>query len=197
MFQFTMYFAFSAVVVVYVYVIQHQSAPQATYAAYLAAAVICQGQITRLAEGGSLTQRYSLVLEELRLVTLQQTEAFQPTIDTQGGGLSNGVGYNNPNNQMQTDLPGINGQQQQHQQHHQAQQHHSQQQPQQQPALDLSAVPLAGGLIGGLAGGLADWKGSPSSSLADVTSWGYFDSMVSSGFWPLDSLLSEEHQLRV
>lgn len=180
-----MYFAFSAVVVVYVYVIQHQSAPQSTYASYLAAAVVCQGQIARLAESGWLTQRYSLVLEELRLVTLQQTEALQPTsVDAQGAGLPNGVNYNNPNNGLPTDLSGLNGQQ-----HQQTQQHHTQQQAQQpqQPGLDLSAVPLAGGLIGGLAGGLADWNGSPSSSLADVTSWGYFDSMVSSGFWPLDS----------
>jgi hypothetical protein len=179
-----MYFAFSAVVVVYVYVIQRQSAPQATYAAYLAAAVVCQGQIARLAESGSLTQRYSLVLEELRLVTLQQTDAFQTAVDAEGGGLSNGVGYNNLNSQLQPDFSSMNSQQQQHQQT-------------QQTALNLSAVPLAGGLIGGLASGLANWNGSPSSSLADVTSWGYFDSMVSSGFWPLDSLLSEEHQLRM
>ncbi|CAK7201223.1 hypothetical protein SEUCBS139899_003926 [Sporothrix eucalyptigena] len=191
---FTMYFAFSAVVVVYVYIIQHQSAPQSTYGAYLAAAVACQSQIARLAENGSLTQRYSLVLEELRLVTLQHAEAFQTTLSAQGngagqtvnGGMSSGIGYSQSNNEISGDLSGLNDQPQQHQQ-----------QPQPNPGLDLSAVPLAGGLIGGLAGGIADWNGSPSSSLADVTSWGYFDSMVSSGFWPLDSLLSEDHQLRV
>ncbi|KJR82997.1 transcriptional activator protein acu-15 [Sporothrix schenckii 1099-18] len=193
---FTMYFAFSAVVVVYVYVIQHQSAPQETYAAYLAAAVVCQGQIDRLAESGSLAQRYSLVLEELRLITLQQTDAFQLAVDAQGERLSTGISYSNLNNhQLPNDQSGIHRQEQ----HHHAQQPRSQSQQQQQlqpQAVDLSAVPLAGGLIGGLAGGLADWNGSPSNSLADATSWGFFDSMVSSGFWPLDSLPNEDYQLR-
>lgn len=40
---------------------------------YLAAAIQCQSHISRFAEKGSLSERYFLVLEELRIEALRQT----------------------------------------------------------------------------------------------------------------------------
>ncbi|CAK7205610.1 hypothetical protein SEUCBS139899_008388 [Sporothrix eucalyptigena] len=84
-FWITAYFAFSATIVLYVYVIQRGRAgtPASVYSDYLAAAIQCQSHISRFAEKGSLSERYFLVLEELRIEALRQTK---------GGGLDGGNG---------------------------------------------------------------------------------------------------------
>ncbi|OAA67964.1 nonribosomal peptide synthetase-like protein [Niveomyces insectorum RCEF 264] len=197
---FTMYFAFSAVVVVYVYVIQHQSSPPEAYRAYWLAAVACQGQIAHLAEDGSLTQRYSLVLEELRLVTLRQT-GLEPT----GAAVfapNDGTAVNNNNNTVslednvsyaENSLVASGNSMDGTALHT-------------EPPQTFASVPpgpsmaptMAPNLPPSMVQDMADWSNeSPSSSLADVTSWGYFDSMVSSGVWPLDSLLNDDFLSRV
>ncbi|TGO63777.1 hypothetical protein BOTNAR_0096g00130 [Botryotinia narcissicola] len=66
-FWFTHYFAFCAVVVLYVYTIQHRYHPREEYTKYFEAAVRCHSQISSKAKNESLAQRYSVVLEELRL----------------------------------------------------------------------------------------------------------------------------------
>ncbi|KUJ18384.1 uncharacterized protein LY89DRAFT_47192 [Mollisia scopiformis] len=73
-FWFTQYFAFCAVVVLYVYTIQQRNSPRAKYLAYFQAAAKCQAQISSMAIKESLAQRYSVVLEELRLEAMKQTE---------------------------------------------------------------------------------------------------------------------------
>lgn len=95
--QFTSYFAFSAVVVLYVYVIQQATSPDETLDDYLDAATRCQSQMSSIAEKGSLSSRYCLVLEELRLEAVtrstrpptpptinQDTSAIDATAETQG-----------------------------------------------------------------------------------------------------------------
>lgn len=183
-----MYFAFSAVVVVYVYVIQHRSSPHETYGQYLAAAIECQRQISQHAETGSLAQRYTLVLEELRLVTLKQTGLqLQPSVlpsrtpntggneagaadGGRGSSSSNGGGIPYPASAEASFRPmGITGLINE--------------------PFDLSGAPIGEGMV--------EWNESPSSSLADFTSWGHFDSMVSSGFWSFESIANEDRTLRM
>ncbi len=57
----------------YVYVIQNREAPPEVYSSYFAAATRCQSHLSGIAEKGSLSERYCLVLEELRLEALRQT----------------------------------------------------------------------------------------------------------------------------
>jgi hypothetical protein len=59
-------------VVLYVYTIQQRHAPEEKYRGYFDAAARCQSQISALAETKSLAERYSVVLEELRLEALKQ-----------------------------------------------------------------------------------------------------------------------------
>ncbi|KAF2997011.1 hypothetical protein E8E14_004293 [Neopestalotiopsis sp. 37M] len=155
---FTLYFAFSAVVVLYVYAIQQKACPIETYRAYLEAAGTCQGQIFAMAEQGSLTQRYSLVLEELRAEALRQTVG--------GGGSGPQAapsGHQHP--PVTAALDGsINS-----------------------AAVAVTAAPtdmqdLSFQELGLILNGDMNWEVSPSSSVADGTGWGHFDSLVSSGF---------------
>lgn len=85
--QFTSYYAFCAVVVLYVYTIQQQSVSRTqARQKYLSKAVQCQTQLSTIAEEGSLTERYCLVLEELRKETVRssrsQQEATNPEAST-------------------------------------------------------------------------------------------------------------------
>lgn len=61
-------------VVLYVYTIQQRHSPDEKYRIYFDAAARCQSQISSLAEKESLAQRYSVVLEELRLEAAKQTQ---------------------------------------------------------------------------------------------------------------------------
>lgn len=58
----------------YIYVIQECASPPEVYSRYLTAASRCQSHISAIAEKGSLSERYSLVLEELRVEALRQTK---------------------------------------------------------------------------------------------------------------------------
>lgn len=58
----------------YLYVIQKRASPPETYNSYFSAAIRCQSHISSIAEKGSLPERYCLVLEELRVEALRQTE---------------------------------------------------------------------------------------------------------------------------
>lgn len=73
--QFTHYYAFCAVVVLYVHTIQRRSDPQSTWKEYFTAASRCQQQIHALrGKKDSLALRYSIVLEELRIEASKQTD---------------------------------------------------------------------------------------------------------------------------
>lgn len=54
--------------------IQKRASPPSVYGRYLSAAIRCQSHISAIAERGSLSERYCLVLEELRIEALRQTE---------------------------------------------------------------------------------------------------------------------------
>lgn len=57
----------------YIYVIQNRACPAHVYSAYFAAATRCQSHLSAIAEKGSLSERYCLVLEELRVEATRQT----------------------------------------------------------------------------------------------------------------------------
>jgi len=64
----------------YVYVIQNREAPPETYVNYLSAAARCQDYLESVAEKGSLSERYCLVLEELRHEALRHTTRMPPVM---------------------------------------------------------------------------------------------------------------------
>lgn len=66
-YQVTPYFAFAANLVLYIYVIHRRSTSKDDCSNYNAAAEQCQHHIGQLARKGSLSERYYLLLEELRL----------------------------------------------------------------------------------------------------------------------------------
>ncbi|KAL4888505.1 fungal-specific transcription factor domain-containing protein [Aspergillus ambiguus] len=69
----TSYFAFNATVMLYIYVIQKRAFPSEVYSSYLSAATRCQSHLLAIAERGSLSERYCLVLEELRIEATRHT----------------------------------------------------------------------------------------------------------------------------
>ncbi|KAH8196117.1 hypothetical protein TruAng_009716 [Truncatella angustata] len=152
---FTLYFSFSAVVVLYVYVIQQKASTSDVYHTYLEAANTCQVQISTIAEQGSLTRRYCLVLEELRAEALRQTTGVDTTYPTanptqQGPTLDQAAGAS-------ADAPSSTFHQ-----------------------LELAFD------------GDMNWNASPSSSVADITSWGHFDCLVSAGLGGMEALFTDE-----
>lgn len=104
---------------------------------YLLAAERCQAQITDIAEEGSLTSRYCLVLEELRTEARRQTT--RATTGTKRPRENDDLDVQHPEGFIPADAADMQG-------------------------------------FGGI-----DFNVSPSASLADMTSWEQFDSMVSSG----------------
>ncbi|KAJ9139384.1 Zn 2cys6 transcription factor [Pleurostoma richardsiae] len=157
-FWFTSYFAFCAVVVLYVYAIQQSSSTSLKYQTYLDAATKCQNQRSGFAEKESLAHRYCLVLEELRLEAMRHLEGEAAI--PKGADLSHDVPYGDG---LHSAAPGRDG-----------------------------TIASGEGSFNQFSSmdGLVDLNPSPSSSLADITSWGNFDSVVTSGFGHLDALLN-------
>lgn len=85
-FWITAYFAFTAAMVLYIYVIQNWDASPDMYGGYLAAATRCQSHMSSIAQKGSLLERYCLVLEELRVEALRQVKRLRPELGLGGGG---------------------------------------------------------------------------------------------------------------
>jgi hypothetical protein len=73
-FWFTQYYAFCAVVVLYIYRIQQHLVHPGRCEGYLAAGQKCQNQLESVSETDCLARRYCLVLEELRLEAVRQTK---------------------------------------------------------------------------------------------------------------------------
>lgn len=69
----------------YIYVIQKRASPPETYSSYFEAAARCQSRISGMAEKGSLSERYCLVLEELRIEALRQSKRLNQTMATLDG----------------------------------------------------------------------------------------------------------------
>lgn len=84
--QITTYFAFNATIMLYIYAIQERASPSEVYSHYLSAATRCQSHISAIAEKGSLSERYCLILEELRVEALRQTKSMHASTAALGGG---------------------------------------------------------------------------------------------------------------
>jgi hypothetical protein len=72
-FWFTQYYAFCAVVVLYIYRIQQHLVEPGKCEGYFTAGQRCQAQLSSLSDTDCLSKRYCLVLEELRLEAARQT----------------------------------------------------------------------------------------------------------------------------
>ena len=75
--KFTHYYAFCAIVVLYVHTIQRRFDPPHTWRESFLAAEKCQAQLSSFVEKTSFPQRYGIVLEELRLEAVKQTQKGQ------------------------------------------------------------------------------------------------------------------------
>jgi hypothetical protein len=157
--QFTHYFAFCAVVVLYVYVIQQRSAPPEKYRVYLEVAEKCQSQISSMAENESLAQRYTVVLEELRLEAIKPTQR-QSEAQTTNFGITSTL----PSSSTDPHAPANSSR------------------PTDLDMHQETAYPLPNDMFSNDAAGTmfgADPNATtPSSLMADLTSWGEFDSLV-------------------
>ncbi|TVY83627.1 Activator of stress genes 1-like protein [Lachnellula suecica] len=155
-FWFTHYFAFCAVVVLYVHTIQQRHVPRDTCRIFFDAAQKCQIQISSMGNSGSLAQRYSVVLEELRLEAVKQTQR-QPEFHPPNLDVSN-VNINSGNAPTPV----------------QAGQIHETGQLQSQVSIpDIFSNNLEGNMFGDALNAT-----TPSSLMADLTSWGEFESLV-------------------
>jgi hypothetical protein len=65
-------------------VIQNRASPPEVYGSYFTAATRCQSHISTIAEKGSLSERYCLLLDELRAEALRQTERVHPPVSGRG-----------------------------------------------------------------------------------------------------------------
>ncbi|KAG5781750.1 hypothetical protein H9Q73_004631 [Fusarium xylarioides] len=111
----TAYFAFTAAMVLYIYVIQKWASPPETYSEYFTAAARCQSHMSTMVEKGSLSERYCFLLEELRVEALRQVNRMHPNVFLEGHAQdnafqSNVIPMDTPSDKTSyTDLMGENG----------------------------------------------------------------------------------------
>ncbi|KAI1061067.1 hypothetical protein LB507_010121 [Fusarium sp. FIESC RH6] len=115
----TAYFAFTAAMVLYIYVIQKWASPPETYSDYFTAATRCQSHMSIMVEKGSLSERYCFLLEELRIEALRQVNRMHPSTNAFGTMdghsrenefQSNAIPMDTPSDKTSyTDLMGENG----------------------------------------------------------------------------------------
>lgn len=152
----------------YIYVIQESASPREVYSSYLSAATRCQSHISAIAEKGSLSERYCLVLDELRVEALRQTTStHQPQHQPVTGPA---VMTPHSQSQPQPQETGI--------------------QPMSMPMYESSA-PDSVGYMGLAQDPGIDLNGSNISgfSFSDSSGWDQFTSMVSSGLGNMDMFL--------
>jgi hypothetical protein len=170
-FWFTQYYAFCAVVVLYIYRIQQGIVEPGKCEGYYAAGLRCQGVLSSISEADCLCKRYVLVLEELRIEAAkvrgpgrqQQQQAQNAVMPASAAepGVAGGLA---------TDLSGDLGE---------------------SPGF---IDPYFGAASGGVGNNLPTPDStvfntgflSTSSIMADLTSWGQFDSLVTAGIGMLD-----------
>ncbi|KAH9905029.1 transcriptional regulatory protein GAL4 [Xylariomycetidae sp. FL2044] len=176
-FWITTYFAFTATIMLYIYVIQKRASPPEVYSSYFSAASRCQSHLSAIAEKGSLSERYCLVLEELRVETLRQARRVHAAAD--GGGPGRGVGGGGGMDDMlqQYGDSGDGG-----------------------GGIQNASMPMedspnsATNFTGLLGEAPIDLNGMPASAFSDTsTGWGHFVAMISAGMGNLDAaFLSDE-----
>lgn len=152
----------------YIYVIQKRASPPDVYSEYFSAAARCQSHIAAIAEQGSLSDRYCLVLEELRVEALRQVRRMHPSVTgaTATAAATPAAAAENTRGQMEdASLAGMMAV------------------FDDSPGAATSYTEL---LADGAGGGMPDFLFSDS----DVSGWGHFASMVSSGLGNLDLFLN-------
>jgi hypothetical protein len=154
-FWFTQYYAFCAVVVLYIYRIQQHLIHPGRCEGYFAAGQKCQSQLESVSETDCLARRYCLVLEELRLEAVRQTKCSSTSSPLPFSTLeSNG---NNTMTAYQGESPSA-----------------------QQQFYGTGSMPTPDSAV-------FNPSFLPNSSImADLTSWGQFDSLVTAGIGLFD-----------
>lgn len=172
-FWFTQYYAFCAVVVLYIYRIrQHLLSPAGQNEAYFAAGQKCQRQLESISETDCLARRYCVVLEELRLEAVRQTNQHKRT----GSGITDstplpvvagaGASEQNHSNSTALALPGTT--------------------PQSGASPDMTASFYGNGNVPQTPDSTIFNNNYLPSNMADLTGWGQFDSLVTAGIGIFD-----------
>lgn len=166
-FWFTQYYAFCAVVVLYVYRIQQGMLEPGKCEGYFAAGQRCQAVLSSISGNDCLSQRYCLVLEELRMEAAKH-QYGKAGVALDGGAAAGGVNSPDASSGLGTSANlGV---------------------PASTPQIDPSSPGLAGGSYYGTnippmpESAVFNTSFLPTSSImADLTSWGQFDSLVTAG----------------
>jgi hypothetical protein len=152
-FWFTQYYAFCAVVVLYIYRIQAHIVTPGKCEGYFRAGGKCQRQLESVSETDCLARRYWLVLEELRLEAVRRKGGVGDDGKAYGEAMEEGVVSATPS--FQADPATFFG-----------------------AGADVTIAPESAAFVGN---GFFD-----NSLMADLTSWGQFDSLVTAGFGMFD-----------
>lgn len=194
-FWFTQYYAFCAVVVLYIYRIQQHIVEPGKCDNYFEAGQRCQAQLSTLSESDCLSKRYCLVLEELRLEAARQTNreiAPLPSIPLPTSTSSasrvlkqsrslggTGAAHMHPALPPATSAFSLS-------------QTDATSQADGISAQDTSATTFSSAFYGGSihettpqGGVFSTWMGD-TGFMEDLTSWGQFDSLVTAGIGVLD-----------
>ncbi|KAL2824335.1 hypothetical protein BJY01DRAFT_256479 [Aspergillus pseudoustus] len=178
----------------YIYVIQNRAYPAEVYSSYFSAATRCQSHLSAIAEKGSLSERYCLVLEELRVEATRQTRSVpvhnqsqshipaptatashpHPLSQTQSQPQPQGTGTTFPTQHTGSQIPLVN---------------HS------PGAATTSNSNYTDSLVNDDGAAALDFETNMAGlgfSDTDCVGWGQFTSMVSSGLGNLDLLLEGE-----
>lgn len=171
-FWFTQYYAFCAVVVLYIYRIrQHLLSPAGQCEAYIAAGEKCQRQLESISETDCLARRYCVVLEELRLEAVRQTNQHNRT----GSGLTDSTPLPVPGTGA-SDLNQANS----------AALAIPESTPQSGASPDMTAAFYNNGNVPQTPDSTIFNSSYLPSNMADLTSWGQFDSLVTAGIGIFD-----------
>ncbi|KAF2821827.1 fungal-specific transcription factor domain-containing protein [Ophiobolus disseminans] len=161
-FWFTQYYAFCSVVVLYIHRIQQHIVTPGECEGYFSAGQKCQRQLESVSETDCLARRYCLVLEELRLEALRQVNKAQGATSLPFSADASAEHTLDPNSESLPPFPTADDEGVSHSQYY-------------------ANIPTPESAVFG-SGFLPN-----SSIMADLTSWGQFDSLVTAGIGLFDS----------
>lgn len=171
-FWFTQYYAFCGVVVLYIYRIrQHLLSPAGQCEDYFAAGQKCQRQLESISETDCLARRYCVVLEELRLEAVRQTNQQNRSASAIAGAEplpipGSGAVEHTRNNSAVLAMPETMSQS--------------------AASPDMAASFYGNGNVPQTPDSTMFNSSYLPSNMADLTSWGQFDSLVTAGIGIFD-----------
>jgi hypothetical protein len=169
-FWFTQYYAFCAVVVLYIYRIRQHLLTPGQCEPYFAAGEKCQRQLESIGETDCLARRYCVVLEELRLEAVRQANRAGS-----GSGVAETARLPVPGavetEQIQASSTALTI---------------PETTPQSGASPDMTAAFYNGGNVPQTPDSTMFNSSYLPSNMADLTSWGQFDSLVTAGIGILD-----------